>query len=91
MVAKSVAQLLKELEQPKSGIAPAIIFEDLSQKGLGGAWRELENMDMTLFKKFVDLKETEAKTCKEEYAYYFWKRMKDRLSKGIAPIGEEQE
>jgi hypothetical protein len=91
MTAKSVNELLKELEQPKSGIAPAIIFEDLSQKGLSGAWKELEAMDIALLKQFVALKELEAKANKVEYAYYFWKRIRNRLLADMSPIGEEQD
>ena len=91
MTAKSVTDLLKELEQPKSGIAPAIIFEDLSQKGLSGAWKELETTDINLLKQFVVLKEMEAKANKMEYAYYFWERVRLRLLADMSPIGEEQE
>jgi hypothetical protein len=91
--AKSVTELLRELEHPKEKncLAPFLIFEDLTQKGLSGVWNETNNMEKALFEQFVCLRELEATTNKVEYAVYFWTRMRKRLQSKETPIGEEHE
>lgn len=89
--AKSVSQLLKELEHPKDKgcLAPNIIFEDLTQKGLSGVWYDITPIEHALFTQFACLKEMEAADNKVEYAVYFWSRIRKRVQSKETPIGKE--
>jgi len=90
MVAKSVSDLLNELDHPLEGIAPSIIFEHMTKKGYS-TWGETSDIDRNLFAQFIALKEIEAATNKVEYAYFFWGRIRKRLQTNKPPIGEEHE
>ena len=92
MEAKSVTNLLKEVEEDKDcALAVDRIFDDLVQHGLSGVWTTISADEREAFKKFVWNKCSRAKEDKNEYAYYFWNRMAKRLVEGKLPIGEEHE